>query len=554
MLLINSMLPKKRKLLSKKLIFISIELVFRHKLEPMASQNKLPPNEFLRLPDELLLYITKFMKIKNLVLFIKTCHHFHSLIGNIEWIEYHKTRDYNLTQLLIGACKTGNIKLCERLIIKEHIDLSVKPDTAITWASYGGHIEIVKLLLADERVQPDDDAFFGAIEYGHIEIVELLLADERVDPYQYDDISIDIALRNGHTEIAKLLLADKRTRCSLKTRSLAAKHGYLDIFKLVLSKEERDPCDTGAIGEAAKNGHLEIVKLILDGDHDDLLYSYSIGEAAKNGYTKIVELLLDDGRCDPTTGGNSAIREATENGRTRIVELLLSDKRVDPTVFNNEAIHLAVKNGHTKIVKLLLSDKRVDPSDNNNNMIRDAVKNGRLAIFKLLLADRRVNTSIDNCEIKQLAEQCYLKLVKLLTEHIDPSDRNNCVGQLILRFGILGLDDPKIASPEIIKLLLGNNNFAVRLAVYFDHLNIMTLLDNRHDGPLKINKYAMRWADENGHSDIIKLLCDRKVNSPVDTNLSIQLADHFGYSGIIKLLDDRQINSITSKDRNVIGE
>src|SRR5215217_300964 len=51
-------------------------------------------------------------------------------------------------------------------------------------ASTTGHSEVVKMLLADERVDPsanNNSAIQGASMKGHLEIVELLLADERVD-------------------------------------------------------------------------------------------------------------------------------------------------------------------------------------------------------------------------------------------------------------------------------------------------------------------------------------------------------------------------------------
>ena len=456
----------------------------------MVSQNKLP-NHLLALPDELLLYITKFMKFEDLKSFMKTCYYFHNLMGGAEWIEYYKIRGYNLTQSFIEACKTLNTKLYKRLVFEERVDLSVEPSLSILLAIYGGHIKIVKFLLSDERIRPDRDALFGAIMYGHIEIVKLLLADKRVDPSneEYDNDLIRVALIRKREEIAKLLSADKRIGQSSDDLGLAAKLGYLDILKLLLSNKEYNHRYSYAIGKASENGHLGIVKFLLDEGRDDSLCSYVISGAAENGHTEIVELLLSDERVDPSVDHNRAIKKATEKGRTKIVEILLSDKRV--------------------------------------------------------------NTSIENCKIKQLAEQSCLKIVKLLTEHIDPSDKDNCVSRLAAQYGRKGsYENARIPNPEMIKLLLADDNFAVRLVVYFDHLDIMTLWNDRHDSPLILREYAMRWADENGHSDIIKLLCNKQVN----TNLPIQLADHFGYSGIIKLLDDRQINSVTSKDGNVIGE
>jgi len=48
-----------------------------------------------------------------------------------------------------------------------------------------GHVELVELLLRDERVDPSADsqgAVRWASEYGHLAVVERLLRDARVDP------------------------------------------------------------------------------------------------------------------------------------------------------------------------------------------------------------------------------------------------------------------------------------------------------------------------------------------------------------------------------------
>jgi len=61
-------------------------------------------------------------------------------------------------------------------------------------ACYNGHIEIVKLLLNDERIDIDQvdnelsrTPFSVACQEGYIEIVKLLLNDQRVDINQADN-------------------------------------------------------------------------------------------------------------------------------------------------------------------------------------------------------------------------------------------------------------------------------------------------------------------------------------------------------------------------------
>jgi hypothetical protein len=95
-----------------------------------------------------------------------------------------------------------------------------KPDnhgwTPINRASFYGHIEIVKLLLAQPGIdfnKPDNDGWTPincVSRKGHTEIVKLLLAQPGIDfnkPDNHGRTPINHASYYGYTEIVKLLLA-----------------------------------------------------------------------------------------------------------------------------------------------------------------------------------------------------------------------------------------------------------------------------------------------------------------------------------------------------------
>ena len=84
---------------------------------------------------------------------------------------------------------------------------------AIRWAAQNGHLEVVKLLLADSRVNPaalNNKAIQWAAEEGQTEVVKVLLADSRVDPAANNSRIIGKAAKNYHSAVVKLLLADSR--------------------------------------------------------------------------------------------------------------------------------------------------------------------------------------------------------------------------------------------------------------------------------------------------------------------------------------------------------
>uniref|UniRef100_A0A6C0JR58 Ankyrin repeat protein n=1 Tax=viral metagenome TaxID=1070528 RepID=A0A6C0JR58_9ZZZZ len=268
---------------------------------------------------------------------------------------------FQQTEQFLNACKTGDIATVTRVF--EFVDPSVNENLAIGWASQNGHLDIVKLLLADQRVNPTEDnnlAIRGAASSGHVEVVKVLLTDPRVDPSAINNYAIRYASENGHAEIVRLLLADSRVDPSAYNNEairVASQHGQTEIVNLLLTDPRVDPSDS---------------------DNE------AIRGASENGHTDVVKVLLADPRVDPATEKNESIQLASQNGHVNVVQLLLADPRVDPSDNNNEAIVLASANGHTDVVRLLLEDPRVDPSDQDNRAIREATREGFLDIIKLL--------------------------------------------------------------------------------------------------------------------------------------------------------------------------
>lgn len=94
---------------------------------------------------------------------------------------------------------------------RHNVYLEGDDNVTIKLASFYGDVEVVKIILEDENVDPamnDNVAIKCAIEQGHEEVVRLLLEDSRVDLSPNDKVIIR-ARENGHTKIAQLL--DTRT-------------------------------------------------------------------------------------------------------------------------------------------------------------------------------------------------------------------------------------------------------------------------------------------------------------------------------------------------------
>lgn len=79
-----------------------------------------------------------------------------------------------------------------------------------------GYLVIVAMLLklgADPTFK-NNLPIRSASYHGHIDVVRLLLADKRVDPSCWLNWPIRAARNRGHTEVEKLLAADPRMKTS----------------------------------------------------------------------------------------------------------------------------------------------------------------------------------------------------------------------------------------------------------------------------------------------------------------------------------------------------
>lgn len=119
----------------------------------------------------------------------------------------------NANNSLMMASANGHSEVVKILLADRRVDPSANGGYAIMWPSVNGHLEVLRLLLADGRVDPsagDNQAIRLAAMTGHWEVIKLLLADGRADPSVNNNCAIESASADGNSEVVELLLADRR--------------------------------------------------------------------------------------------------------------------------------------------------------------------------------------------------------------------------------------------------------------------------------------------------------------------------------------------------------
>lgn len=291
--------------------------------------------------------------------------------------------------LLIWAADGGHIDLVKKLLARNDIDVTMKNESgfmALEVAIINGHTEIAKALIANAKFDVHNakkycNALQWAISKDNVEIVKELLQrkDFPVNVVADPHTALTWVARNGDkflwalTELLKRTDIDinvpaygKSPENSMTPLMMAAQYGHIEILKVLLSCKDikvNKPNNVGvtALMLAATNGHLEIVKELIKHKADVTLPQKAGGGAltfaAHNGHTETVKELLKYSDVD----NGMALWYAATNGHYETVNALLSVPNVDTTVTNKGATAFisAVQKFHIEVVKMFLHNPNI---------------------------------------------------------------------------------------------------------------------------------------------------------------------------------------------------
>lgn len=233
-------------------------------------------------------------------------------------------------------------------------------------AAKKGNFEITTLFVKHFEKEPNtlENAFSDAAEYGHANIVAWFLQNvSNFNPNGPDEGNYPIlfAAKNGHLNIVKMLMADKRVELGGAFDS-AILNGHIEIVRLLMTDKRTHPeeAKNAAIRNAAAHGHLDIVKLLVAdervnaGDKDN----NALHQAIEYGNPDVVRFLLLQPKVDPADLNNRAVRRSAE--RVFETSALYNRAKYGPHYIGHPGLE-EIHGRHVEILKILLADKRVDP-------------------------------------------------------------------------------------------------------------------------------------------------------------------------------------------------
>ena len=183
---------------------------------------------------------------------------------------------FNDDAVLKFASQKGIVDVVKVLLSDERMDLTANGNNALMLAITKNHENVGNVLLNDplHRVVPTNDTLYLAIKHNSLTIVHVLLADPRVDPTADYNRAIKLAIENGFIDVMERLLQDPRIiaipyiiQLLQSLFKVAIGKGHMAIVKRLI----QDPRIVLVEGEftimplliACKNARVEMVDYLL---------------------------------------------------------------------------------------------------------------------------------------------------------------------------------------------------------------------------------------------------------------------------------------------------
>lgn len=303
-------------------------------------------------------------KQKDIVELLMKDYRIYSKMGmmNIRWREYaqyvNDPTNESIRQYLKPKSEEDIIKLCQNL----------SKDEKLIKGCELGILSIVKQGLEEGANPKDGICFSMACKYGHIDIVKLLLKDKRINPSGMGNEAIWWASETDNKDILKLLLNDERIKHVLTKHNLekytrqsqSLKESITQYLKPRSEDEIKRLLDDlnpeELLLKSAENGYLNGVKDALNTDFDSKTIYAALELADSEDHWDIVKYIIH--KSHKLINSNDMLMLGVQCNDPWIVKKAI-DKGVDVNLIwfkNNDALKHSIKHNYFDIVKLLLDN------------------------------------------------------------------------------------------------------------------------------------------------------------------------------------------------------
>ena len=408
--------------------------------------------------------------------------------------------------------------------------------TALMFASFEGHVDIVQILL-QAKANPDLQNETGATALllasmkGHLDIVQQLLECGANPNISRDGVTPLYAAVNVLSLQHVRKLTDDPSPIILMECEIVKPadscEDYLKIIQLLIAQPNVDiVVNTSVSGYtclqiASKYGCTDAVKLLLQVSADPNIQTHRVETSNNLSYLPsniLLQpqlkpfLLLSDFQ---TMSGCTALMFASTNGHSEIVRLLLNAKAIPDLQTENgvTALYLAIARGYPDIVQILL-EYGADPNISNRHgetAIDAALSGLATAMAREKITSMNVVNTLTT--ITSGTHKHYLEIIKLLIDHRNVKINDYSNGVTIL------MTASSFGNAQIVELLLKagvDPNISIKTPIDKGILAKSETLFSNESPPLVGNEIigctALMLACDGGHLEVVQLLLKANAN------------------------------------------
>ncbi|XP_074357329.1 uncharacterized protein LOC141697043 isoform X2 [Apium graveolens] len=430
--------------------------------------------------------------------------------------------NYDEQTILHVESKNGNTERV-RFIVREFasknllVKLDNQQETALTWAAYLGHTEVVAVLIDAARHLPSlsphdngvssfqaflrqgdkdsDTALHGAVFQGNVDIVKLLVEADPTDRHTQNDdgkTPMFIAVEKEYNEIVEII----STTCTAP--SLDGPDGSAVVRVKNLDQGE------------SRGGTLYKIM-----DRDALYDAAISGDADVIAILEMKTEILNE-------YGETILHIESESGNTEHVRFILREfvkKNLLGKLnrFQQTALHLAVSNRHTEVAKVIIEAARHNfpgtsfqdflrqGDQDNDTALHVAVMEGNIEIVKLLVqadpTDTHSQNDIGETPMYMAVEQGLNDIVEIISTTCTAPSLDGPDGNIVVRINTP--DQVKSPGEALYKIMDRDDLFDAAIAGDADAI---ARLEIKTDTVSKYGETILHIESQSGNTEHVRFI------------------------------------------------